>query len=413
METTLRSSSGGYRDAMTAPHFAEHVLHVDMDAFFVEVERLHDPTLRGVPVIVGGLGARGVVAAASYEARPYGVGSAMPMARARALCPNARLIPPAHQRYRAVSEDVFAVFRSVTPLVEGLSVDEAFLDIAGLRRHFATPSDVGAHLRRRLQSELGLPASVGIASTKLLAKLASEEAKPDGLRLVPAGAERRFLHPLPVRRLWGVGEATHAALETLGVETIGELAAVPQATLEQRLGVTAGRHLAELSAGIDLRPVTPDAAAKSVSAEETFAADLTSRVVIEAELLRQCERVGWRLRRAGLAGRTVTLKVRYADFTTVTRSHSSTSAVDLTHDLAQTVRELAGRLDLDRPVRLLGVAVTTLEAAGSPRQLALDRSKAWEDVTAAVDRVRTRYGMDAVSRARLVDVPEDPSRKPR
>ncbi|MDH3538782.1 MAG: DNA polymerase IV [Acidimicrobiia bacterium] len=388
--------------------FAEPILHVDMDAFFVEVERLDNPDLVGVPVVVGGLGNRGVVASASYEARASGVHSAMPVVQARRLCPQARFVPPNHTRYREVSESVFAVFRSFTPLVEGLSVDEAFLDVRGLRLHYPTATDVGEHIRDSLRTELALPASVGLATNKFLAKLASEQAKPDGLRCVPRGGELAFLHPLPVRRLWGVGEATFAALDGIGVATIGELAAVPPATLEGRLGVSLGRHLHALANGRDDRVVNPDGDVKSVSVEQTFERDLNSADVIEAELLRQCERVASRLRRAGLAGRTVTLKVRYPDFTTVSRSHSVDSAVDVAHDLFVVTRQLMARVDRTRAVRLLGVGVSSLEPAGAPRQLGLDRPAAWDDVAAAVDEIRSRYGDGAVSKARLVPPPANP-----
>jgi DNA polymerase-4 len=386
--------------------FAEPILHVDMDAFFVEVERLVDPTLRGVPVVVGGLDNRGVVAAASYEARRYGVHSAMPVGVARRLCPQARYLPPDQRRYREVSERVFGVFRSFTPLVEGLSVDEAFLDVAGLRLHYSSPVEVGEQIRATLRDTLGLPASVGVATNKFLAKLASEEAKPDGLVRVAAGSELAFLHPLPVRRLWGVGEATFGALDGLGVATIGDLAVVSPASLKGRLGSSLAEHLHRLSNGIDDRSVDPDGEAKSISVEHTFGRDLTDADVIETELLRQCERVASRLRRAGLAGRTVTFKIRFPDFTTVTRSQSLGSAIDVPHDLFGVVRDLMGRVDLDRPVRLLGVGVSSLEQAGAPLQLGLDRPAAWDDVSSAVDAIRTRYGDGAVSPARLVQPPE-------
>ncbi len=386
--------------------FAEPILHVDMDAFFVEVERLSDTTLIGVPVVVGGLGNRGVVAAASYEARRYGVHSAMPVGMARRLCPRARFLPPDQRRYREVSEGVFDVFRSFTPLVEGLSVDEAFLDVAGLRLHYPSSSEVGQSIRATLRDGLGLPASVGVATNKFLAKLASEGAKPDGLLRIDAGSELEFLHPLPVRRLWGVGEATLAALDGLGVATIGELASIPLDSLERRLGASLGRHLHLLAEGRDDRTVNPDGETKSISVEETFERDVSDIDYIETELLRQTERVGSRLRRAGLAGRTVTLKVRYPDFTTLTRSQSLDSAIDVSHDLFGVVQELVGRVDLGRPVRLLGVGVSSLEPAGAPHQLGLDRPAIWDDVSTAVDAIRSRFGEEAVSPARLVPPPE-------
>ncbi|MDH3606447.1 MAG: DNA polymerase IV [Acidimicrobiia bacterium] len=387
------------------PPFTEPILHVDMDAFFVEVERLHDPSLVGVPVVVGGLGNRGVVAASSYEARRYGVHSAMPIVQARRLCPQARYVAPTQGRYRAVSEEVFGVFRSFTPRVEGLSVDEAFLDVSGLRLHYPTATAVGQAIREAIRTALLLPASVGVASNKFLAKLASENAKPDGLLTVPAGSELAFLHPLPVRRMWGVGEATYATLEGLGVATIGDLAGVPLATLEGRVGRSLGQHLHRLALADDDRPVSPDGEAKSISSEQTFECDLTVRERIEAELLRQCERVGSQLRRSGLSGRTVTLKLRYPDFTTITRSHSFDSGIDVSHDLYAAVRQLLARVDLKRPVRLLGVGVSSLEKAGGPRQLGLNRSAAWDDVSAAIDEVRARFGEEAVAPARLASPP--------
>lgn len=389
------------------PGFGEPMLHVDMDAFFVEVERKRRPELRGVPVLVGGLGNRGVVAAASYEARRHGAHSAMPMVHARRLCPHARLLPPDHAHYRAVSAQVFAVLGEVTPAVEALSIDEAFLDVAGLRLHYPHPEAVGAVLRRRLRDELDLPASVGIATTKLLAKLASEAAKPDGLLRVPAGEELDFLHPLPVRSLWGVGESTYAALEALGVRTVGDLAALPEDVAARRLGNVMGRHLWALAWGRDPRPVETAADTKSVSIEETFEQDVTDPAAIGDLLFRQCERLSRRLRAAGLSAGTVTLKVRYADFTTVTRSLTAPAAVDETADLFAAVRTLLGRLDRrDGPFRLLGVGGSKLEAGSAPRQLELGRGRRRGLVDAA-DAVRARFGEDAIGPARLLPGGDD------
>ncbi len=302
--------------------FAERFLHIDMDAFFVEVERQRDPTLVGKPVVVGGLGRRGVVASASYEARAHGIHSAMPIGEARRLCPHARFVPPTHGAYGAVSREVFAVFRSFSPAVEGLSVDEAFLDISGLRLHHETPAAAGAVLRERIRSELGLPASVGIAAVKFISKLASDDAKPDGLLVVPAGSELSYMHPMPVRRLWGVGEATRVSLEALGVETIGQLGDVPESMLVKRLGPSLARHLSQLADGIDPRGVEPDSSTKSISVEETYDEDLDSEAAIANNILRLCDRVASRLHRAGYTGRVITLKVRFGDFTTVTRSET-------------------------------------------------------------------------------------------
>lgn len=386
--------------------FAEPILHVDMDAFFVEVERLWRPELIGVPVIVGGLGNRGVVAAASYEARRFGVQSAMPIVHARRLCPRARFVPPDHGRYRQASVEVFRIFRSFTPLVEGLSVDEAFLDVSGLRLHYRSAAEVGQAIRDAMRSELRLPASVGGATNKFLAKLASEAAKPDGLLVIPAGGELDFLHPLEVRKMWGVGEATYASLEALGIKTIGDLAGTPLEVLERRLGPSLSNHLHRLSKGEDSREVEPDSKTKSISIEQTFDRDLTGGDQVEAELVRQCDRLGARLRRAGLAAGTVTLKVRYRDFTTLTRSQATETPIDVTHDLLVSVRHLASRVDLAQPIRLLGVGASSLQPAGAPRQLGLERPAAWDDVAKAVDAIRIRFGDSAVTPARLVEPPE-------
>jgi DNA polymerase-4 len=371
--------------------FSEGILHVDMDAFFVEVERLHRPELRGVPVAVGGAGPRGVVASASYEARSFGVHSAMPSARARRLCPDLTLVPTDHARYRRVSEELFAIFRDFTPLVEGLSLDEAFLDVTGLRRHFSDTTSVGLAIKERIRIELGLPASVGIARTKLVAKLASEAAKPDGLRLIRVEEEIGFLHALPVRSLSGVGEATWAALERLGVKTVGDLAALPADVLTRKLGVTLGAHLRDLSHGLDPRPVTPDSEAKSISVEHTYDTDLIGHAAATAELNNHCERLAYRLRRSGLAGRTINLKVRYSNFESVTRAATLPTPTDQSREIREVVTRLAGRVDWSRPVRLLGVGVAALVPCDSAVQLTIDADPRWERISAAVDEVRARY----------------------
>jgi DNA polymerase-4 len=390
--------------------FTEPILHVDMDAFFVEVERLHDPALKGRPVVVGGGGNRGVVAAASYEARQYGVGSAMPMVEARRRCPQAVVVPPNHTRYGEVSARVFDILRSFTPLVESLSVDEAFLDVAGLRLHYDTPVAIAEAIRRRIRDELDLPASVGIAANKFLAKLASEEAKPDGIFCVPAGGELEFLHPLPVRRLWGVGEATYAALEALGVRTVGELAALPEQVVAHRLGPAVGHHLVELANARDPRSVEPGGDAKSISAEATYEQDLGEIGDIERALLGHCDRLSARLRRHGYAGRTITLKMRFADFTTITRSETVAVPIEHTADLWDVVRDLLVRVDrAGRGVRLLGVGAAGLVPGGAPRQLSMEHPQ--RDAAAdAAEQVRARFGDDAVVPARLVDTPAPPQR---
>ncbi len=384
--------------------WTEPILHVDMDAFFVEVERLESPGLRGRPVAVGGTGTRGVIASASYEARASGVRSAMPTITALRLCPELTVVHADHHRYSQVSEQVFEVFRSFTPHVEGLSLDEAFLDVSGLKRHYSTPVSVAEAIRARVREAIGLPASVGVAATKFMAKLASEAAKPDGCLHVPAATQLEFLHALPVSALWGVGPATLAGLERLGVSTVGELAQLPEGTIVSALGQANGRHLLALANGKDARPVVGDLEAKSVSVEETYERDLVGRAVWETALLAHAQRLSGRLRRSGLAARTVTLKVRYDDFSTVTRSVTG-EPVDSPRDLFRCAQALLEDVDLDRPVRLLGLGGTKLEVGSDPRQLSLDGDEQWERVADAVAGVRDRFGERAVEPARLLQGP--------
>lgn len=373
-----------------------------MDSFFVEVERLRDPSLAGIPVAVGGTGPRGVIASASYEARRFGVRSAQPTSTALRLCPRLVVVPSDHGRYGEVSAEVFAIFRSITPLVEGLGLDEAFLDVGGLARHFEGPAHVGEEVRSLLAAELGLPASVGVASSKLVAKLASQRAKPEGLLHVPKEEELGFLHRLPAEALWGVGPATRASLARLGVETVGDIAALPRSALEASLGPTVGAQLSALAGGIDPRRVQPDSEARSISVEQTYGTDLESAPVVETALLEHSQRLSRRLRRSGLSARTVTLKVRFSDFETVTRSETLPVPVDEVGELFESARRLAARVDLGRPVRLLGLGAGGLEESSAPRQLRLGSSDQWHRVEEAVDRVRDRFGDGAVSRARLL-----------
>jgi nucleotidyltransferase/DNA polymerase involved in DNA repair len=383
--------------------WTEPILHVDMDSFFVEVERLAAPELIGRPVAVGGAGPRGVIASASYEARAYGARSAQPTAIARRLCPELIVVPADHGRYAEVSEEVFALFRSITPLVEGLSLDEAFLDVSGLRLHHSSPVEVGESIRAAIRSELGLPASVGVASVKFIAKLASEAAKPDGVRHVPADEQLLFLHALPASAMWGVGPATLAALARLGVETIGDIAALPEKLLVNAVGPAAGRQLHDLSQGRDAREVTPDIAAKSISVEETFEHDLVGTELVETALLAHAQRLSGRLRRAGLRGRTITLKVRYPDFSTITRSHTTTMAVDGSRQLFLIATELlTGLGGLAEPVRLLGLGASALEPADRPKQLDIDDNAGWDSVETAIAGVRERFGETALGPARLI-----------
>ncbi len=388
---------------------APSILHLDLDAFFASVEQLADPALRGRPVVVGGLGNRGVVAAASYEARPFGIQSAMPMARARRACPHGVFLSPRFDAYSDASKQVMAVLRDVTPLVEPISLDEAFLDVAGAARSLGSGPEIGELLRRRIRDETGLTASVGAATTKLLAKLASDLAKPDGLLVVEPGTELDFLHPLPVTRLWGVGPATRRRLESFGVETVGDLAQLPETTLVRALGAAAGSHLYSLAWNRDDRAVEPDRATKSIGHEETFAQDRTDLDGLERDALRMADAVASRLRSASKTARTVQIKVRYSDFRTITRSHTLPTPTDLTLEIGDTARTLLRAVELEDGIRLLGVSVQQLDDRVAVQgRLELDDGavvpsddqRALED---ALESVRERFGSDAVGSAAFMD----------
>jgi DNA polymerase-4 len=382
------------------------ILHVDMDAFFVSVELLDRPELRGRPVVVGGAGPRGVVSAASYEARRFGIHSAMPMSRARRLCANLIVIPGAHEKYGRVSAAVMGIFNSISPLVEPLALDEAFLDVAGaLRRLGRRPAEIAALIREEVHRQQGITCSVGVAANKFIAKLASTRCKPDGLLVVPADGVTDFLHPLPVAALWGVGERTEQTLTRLGLRTVGDLAQVPLDTLQRELGTAAGTHLHDLSWGRDPRPVTASSPDKSIGAEETFPEDVGDPEVIRRELLRLAEKVGARLRASGNAGRTISVKLRMADFKTLTRSRTLREPTDLARVIYATAVELYEAAGLDRVrLRLVGVRVENLTSAGeTTRQLALGEAETgWHEAERAVDEVARRFGRGAVRPAALV-----------
>jgi len=382
------------------------VLHVDMDAFYASVELRSRPELVGTPVIVGGLGSRSVVLSATYEARAFGVHSAMPMMRARRLCPQATVIPPTHGVYDEASRGVMEVFRSITPLVEPLSLDEAFLDVAGAQRRLGTPRQIGELIRARVEDEQGITCSVGVAPTKFVAKLASARAKPDGLIVVPRDDVIAFLHPLPVGVLWGVGDKTDEALTRLGLRTIGDIAHTPAATLQRALGPAAGAHLSALAWGRDERSVVAHEPDKSIGAEETFARDVDDPAVVRRELLRLSERTAARLRSAALVGRTVSIKVRFADFTTITRAKTIHEATDVARVVYETAGALYDALGLQRArIRLVGVRVEGLTAAETtPRQLSLaGGDEEWRAAERAADRAAARFGAGAVIPAALVD----------
>jgi len=380
------------------------VLHVDMDAFFASVEVRRHPELAGTPVIVGGIGNRGVVTSATYEARRYGVHSAMPTARALRLCPTATVLPGDLALYAEVSRSVMALFRSITPLVEPLSMDEAFLDVSGAGRRLGDAAEIGEYIRARVFDEQGITCSVGVAGTKFVAKLASTRAKPDGLLVVRPPEVMDFLHPLPVGALWGVGPKTEEILLRLGLRTVGDLAHVPAKTLQRALG-SAGAHLHELSWGRDPRRVVPNEPEKSAGHEETFSTDIDDPAVIHRELLLLSERTAGRLRSSGWLARTVSIKVRFADFATITRSRTLDVPTDVGQELYDTARALYDALGLERArIRLVGVRAERLIDAGSaPQQLELGaREHGRRDAELAADRAARRFGAGAVRPATLL-----------
>lgn len=377
-----------------------------MDAFYASVEQRDNPALRGKPVIVGGHPRRGVVLAASYEVRPFGVRSAIPMARALALAPKAAVVPPRFAAYAEASERIFALFESVTPLVEPLSLDEAFLDVTGSQALFGPPSEIARSLRARIAAEVGLPSSAGIAPVKFAAKIASDLAKPNGQREVQ-GDIAAFLAPLPVSRLWGVGPKTERVLLELGLETIGDVAAREPAWMAERLG-SAGEHLWELSHGIDEREVVPDREAKSMGAEDTFEEDLTDPELLRSHVHSQALRVGRRLRRAGAKARVVQLKVKFSDFATLTRRATLEQPTDDGQLLYREAMALFSRVPLRRAIRLTGVSAQ--ELSSEPGQLPLFRPGPLrsEKLNQALDRIAERYGSKAVTTGDLVgDTPSD------
>jgi DNA polymerase-4 len=383
--------------------WSEPILHVDMDSFFVEVERLNRDDLRDRPVAVGGTGNRGVIASASYEARRSGVRSAQPTSVARRLCPELVVVSPSHGKYGELSGRVFEVFNSFTPKVEGLSLDEAFLDVSGLRHHYGSPVEVGQEIRAKIRSDIGLPSSVGVASTKFVAKLASKAAKPDGLRHIDSVGQQEFLHALPVEELWGVGPATLAGLQRLGIATVGDLAGLPEATISAALGPSQGVHLHMLANGIDNRSVEPASETKQISVEETYSHDLEGRNLVESALLAHAQRLAMRLRQASAKPRTISLKVRYDDFTTVTRSRTRPEGIDGSRDIFQIAKEMLSDVPAERPVRLLGLAGSSFDNITGGTQLLLGQDDSWSRVSRVVGDVEDRFGPASVEPARLLD----------
>jgi DNA polymerase IV len=425
------------------------VLHVDMDAFYASVEAREDPTLRGRPVVVGGTGNRGVVASASYEARSFGVRSAMPSAHARRLCPHAVFLPPHFALYHSYSERLHEIFGSFTPLVEGIGLDEAFLDVSGATILFGPPARMAAQLHQRVAAELGLSCSVGVGPSKLVAKLASKAAKPSpsepgpicgpGTVVVSEAEVLGFMWPLPVEALWGVGPASGERLRRLGVTTVGELAALPAGAVISALGRSAGQLLHSLAWGRDERPVVPDRAVKSIGHEETYPIDLVDRHELERRLVVMADSVAGKVREQGLVARTVTVKLRYADFSTLTRSHTFASPQGSGPSFWTAARALLGTLELRNGARLLGISASgLLPAASSPgEQLQLELGSpapanadgaggaagapgrpprpgrapptadgpSWTKASEAVDAVRARFGETALRPATSVAPP--------
>jgi len=390
------------------------ILHVDMDAFFASVELARRPQLRGKPVIVGGA-ARGVVLAATYEARAFGVHSAMPMSTAMRMCPQAVVVPPDHRAYHEVSAGVMEVLADVTALVEQVSVDEAFLDVGGARRRLGPPTQIAAEIRRTVRQRYGITCSVGIAATKFVAKLASGHAKPDGVLLVPRAATVPFLRELPVGALWGVGERTEAALARWGITTVAELADSDVAVVQRAIGKVAGAHLYDLAWGRDPRPVRPGREEKSIGAEETFVTDEHDLGVVQAKALELSDKCARRMRQRSLVGRTVSVKVRTSDFRTLTRSRTLAAPTDVGREIYLAARALLAGVDLrGLPVRLVGVRVDSLSpAAEAVRQPTLDEvagegpgpAEARREAERAMDVVRERFGSRAIRSAAALDAP--------
>lgn len=388
------------------------ILHVDLDAFFASVEQRENPELRGLPVVVGGLGGRGVVAAASYEARKFGIRSAMSMAQAKQACPTAIFLAPRFDLYSEASHAVMEILGGFTPLVEPLSMDEAFLDVSGARRTLGDGLEIGQLLRARITATVGLTASVGIATSKSLAKIASEDAKPDGILVIEPGHEIEYLHALGVERLWGVGPVTREQLTKLGIITIGDLASRSLDETISILGPSQGNHLYRLAWNQDDREVVPNNSQKSISHEETFSVDISDRKLLEGKVRRLSDRVGERLRSQEAATRTITLKIRSHDFRTITRSRTLDQTTDRSFEIAQAAQRLLKTVDIGGGVRLIGVgAQIAVSDQGIQESLAFDGPpRGHLEVT--LDAVRDRFGPGAVVSARdAVDSPDQAPKK--
>ena len=383
------------------------ILHVDMDAFFASVAERDNPELKGKAVVIG-MGARGVVSAANYEARKFGIHSAMPVGRARRLAPHAIFLPVDMARYQEVSEHVMEIFHSFTPWVESISLDEAFLDVTGSQKLLGTGREIAVAIRKKVEEQEGITCSVGIAPSKFIAKLASANCKPNGMLEITSDRILTFLHPLPIQAMWGVGPKTAEVLERLGLRTIEDIAKLPRATLIRALGEANGASLYELAWGRDYRDVTPEEPDRSISAAETFAQDLDNPEEILTEFLRLTERATARLRDRDLFAKTISIKVRFADFSTINRSKTLPLPIDSTHDVYEVVKGLYQALRIERArLRLVGVSLENL-SEGAPHQMMLgEREVGWRQAEGAIDQARARFGKGSVRPARLISASED------
>ncbi|MGL3150555.1 DNA polymerase IV [Microbacterium sp. A82] len=395
---------GDGRGRLVSPDGADdtgtRILHVDMDAFYAAVEVLDDPSLAGLPLIIGAPDGRSVVSSASYEARRYGVRAAMPVGQAMRLCPTARIVMPHFERYQEISRQVMAVFESITPLVEPLSVDEAFLDVQGVRRLWGSPGEIAHLVRKRIHAEVGITCSVGVAATKHVAKIASTISKPNGLLIVAAADTADFLEPLSVRAMWGVGPKAAETLEGRGIRTIGDIRQSPQDMLDRAVGPALGARIAQLSRGEDARAVEVERVEKSIGHEETFDVDVSDREFLRAELLRLADRVAVRLRRADWECGTVAIKIRFDDFSTLSRSQTLSEPTSVGQRIGEAAQTLYESIDRRDPVRLVGVRAEKLRPAGGAAFALWDDDEHWRKVEGALDDARARFGNTTISRAR-------------
>jgi DNA polymerase-4 len=378
------------------------ILHVDMDAFYASVAELDHPEYKGKALVVGA-GTRGVVLSANYEARKFGIRAAMPVGRAKRMAPHAIFIAPEHHRYSEISERVMAIFHSYTPLVEPISLDEAFLDVTGSQKLFGTGREIAAKIREQVEKEEGITCSVGLAQSKFIAKLASQHCKPNGMLEIKPDRILEFLHPLPVRAIWGVGPKTAESLERLGLHTVSDIAHTPRATLIRALGDATGASLYELAWGRDYRDVIPDEPEKSIGNEETFSEDLDNPEEILREFLRMTEKATARLRERSLFAKTISIKIKFADFSSLTRSKTVPIAIDNTHDTYEVVKGLYLALRNEGArIRLVGVSLSHLQE-GAPVQLELGaRERGWREADSAIDRAQARFGRGSVRPGRLI-----------